>query len=338
MADTKTTITIGKKEFTLNTVMINQSELKFYPENPRIHSIVCQEGGDEPSQDEIQKVLCSKDHVRDLRDSIITNGGLIEPVIVRQVNGENVVLEGNSRLAAYRLLYEQDPMKWSKMKCNVFVEEITEAEVFVLLGQLHIIGKTDWSVYEQAGYLYRTKKATGNSIEDIAKMLGLKISEANRLYDIYKYMVDVNDTAASHWSHYEVLLKTNAFKQYRRASPNFEETIVKKIKAEEIPAMDLRDKLGAIAKDNSKDSAKLVNAFVSGDMDLDEAFEAFHDTGKDEDTYKIVKKFRDKVYDENTLKQMKKAVAEGNDKITFELKKIKRRIETLLKELGAGDN
>ena len=253
----KTNITIGKKEFTLETVMMDQMDLRFYPENPRIHSLVYADNPN-PSQEYIQEILCKKEHVRSLRDSIVTNGGLIEPVIVRKVNGEYIVLEGNSRLAAYRMLAENAPIKWKQMKCNIFVEDITDSEVFILLGQLHIIGKTDWSLFEQAGYLYRTKESTGNSVDSIAKMLGLKSGEAKRLYEIYKYMVEVNDTQASHWSYYEVLLKTNAFKKYRQIVPEFEEVVVKKIKSEEFQAIELRDKLGAIAKDGSKDSTKII--------------------------------------------------------------------------------
>lgn len=329
----KTSITIGRKEFTLVTVMMDHSDLRFYPENPRIHSLVYADNPN-PSQEYIQDILCKKEHVRGLRDSIVTNGGLIEPVIVRKVNGENIVLEGNSRLAAYRMLAENEPLKWKQIKCNVFVDDITDSEVFVLLGQLHIIGKTDWSLFEQAGYLYRTKESTGNSVEDIAKMLGLKSGEAKRLYDIYKYMVSVNDTQASHWSYYEVLLKTNAFKKYMQLVPKFEETVVKKIKAEEFQAIELRDKLGAIAKDGSKDSTKIIKSFVEGQVSLNEAYEDFHDTGKDVDVYKVVKNFRTKICDDTTIKQIKKAVADDNTEIPFELKKIKKKIEGILKELG----
>lgn len=328
-----TTITIGKKEFVLKTVMMDQIDLRFYPENPRIHSLVYAENPN-PSQEYIQEILCKKEHVRNLKDSIVTNGGLIEPVIVRKVNGENIVLEGNSRLAAYRMLASSDPIKWKQMKCNVFLEEISDSEVFVLLGQLHIIGKTDWSLFEQAGYLYRTKESTGNSVEDIAKMLGLKSSEAKRLYDIYKYMVEVNDTQASHWSYYEVLLKTNAFKKYKQIEPKFEEVIVKKIKNEEFQAIELRDKLGKIAKDGSKDSSKIIKSFVSGEITLDEAYDAFHDTGKDVDVYKVIKNFRTKISDDTVIKQIKRAVADENKEIPFELKKIKKKIEGILKELG----
>ena len=90
-------------------------------------------------------------------------GGLLEPIIVRR----NVVLEGNSRLAAYRMLAEKDPIKWADIRCNVLPDDTSDDVVFSLLGTLHIIGKTPWSPFEQAGYLYRrtqTSRKTYNCI------------------------------------------------------------------------------------------------------------------------------------------------------------------------------
>lgn len=72
-------------------------------------------------------------------------------------NGEYVVLEGNSRLAAYRLLAAKDPIKWQKVRVCILPEEITDGDIFTLLGQYHLVGRKDWSVFEQAAYLYRQK-------------------------------------------------------------------------------------------------------------------------------------------------------------------------------------
>lgn len=325
-----TKITIGKKEFNLEQQELLQSELKFYPENPRIYSWLTTEN---PTQKEIEELLKSKDYVKELKNSISTNGGLIEPVLVVEKEGEKVVLEGNSRLAAYRILAGQDPIKWARIKCSILPSDITDAEIFLLLGQLHIIGKTDWSLFDQAGYLYRTKLSTNKTVEEIAKMIGIKESDAKKLYEVYEYMVQNKDTQASHWSYYEVLLRTNGLRGYRANNSKFEEKIVSQIKEESFQAIELRDKLGAIAKDKTKDAKKIMTRFIDGELDLNEAYELYHDTGKDDDVYKTIKRFRDKIVDEDFEKSIKKAVADGNKEIPFELKKIFKRIDALLKGL-----
>ena len=130
-------VTIGKKEFKTVEELLNQQELDFYESNPRVYSIL-RENGTTPTQHDIEEKLITMDHVKQLRLSIEQNGGLIDPLIVVKRNGDYVVLEGNSRLAAYRLLAKKDPIKWQKVRVSILPKEITENEIFTLLGQYHL--------------------------------------------------------------------------------------------------------------------------------------------------------------------------------------------------------
>lgn len=151
---TKRKMPIGKQTVLVTDTELKQSELLFYAENPRVFSALHTLDDDSPSQETIEKEMCKLDHVKTLRTSIEANGGLLEPVIVRG----NVVLEGNCRLAAYRMLAKKDLEKWSKIRCTVLPEDITEEQILSLLGTIHIIGRMDWNAFEKAGYLYRTQK------------------------------------------------------------------------------------------------------------------------------------------------------------------------------------
>ena len=166
-------ITIGKKEYNVEEELLNQCELLFYEENPRVYSIL-RSNGTIPTQKEIEAKMKSMEHVKQLRLSIEQNGGLIDPLIVVKRNGDYVVLEGNSRLAAYRLLAEKDPVKWQKVRANILPEEISENEIFTLLGQYHLVGRKDWNIFEQAAYLYRQKQSSGLENDILAKNVGLR--------------------------------------------------------------------------------------------------------------------------------------------------------------------
>lgn len=96
-------ITIGKKEYDVEEELLNQCELLFYEENPRVYSIL-RSNGTTPTQKDIETKMKSMEHVKQLRLSIEQNGGLIDPLIVVKRNGDFVVLEGNSRLAAIKSL------------------------------------------------------------------------------------------------------------------------------------------------------------------------------------------------------------------------------------------
>ena len=97
MDDFIDSITLNGKEILYKDRILLNSELRYFPENPRIYSIVC-DGNGYPSQEEIEERLSSMDHVNQLIQSIKANGGLIDPLLVR--DGDYLVLEGNSRLAA----------------------------------------------------------------------------------------------------------------------------------------------------------------------------------------------------------------------------------------------
>lgn len=110
------TLLIRGVEVPVSTTTLPQAELRFFVDNPRVYSIV-RVDGEEPSQADIERKLLEMDHVKALIQDIKRDGGLTDPVVVRA--GGLEVLEGNSRLAAYRALAKIDPIKWGRMKVRL---------------------------------------------------------------------------------------------------------------------------------------------------------------------------------------------------------------------------
>src|ERR1700728_153760 len=146
------TMLIRGEEIPVVTKMMEQDQLRFFVDNPRVYSVL-RSGGKDPSQEEIQERLQKLEHVKELREDIKANKGLLEPLIVK--SGTLEVLEGNSRLAAYRALVAKEPLKWNLVKCTLLPADIDESLIFALLGRYHVNGKKNWAPYEQAGFLYR---------------------------------------------------------------------------------------------------------------------------------------------------------------------------------------
>ncbi|MCH7729344.1 MAG: ParB N-terminal domain-containing protein, partial [Planctomycetes bacterium] len=227
------TLSLGGTEVPVQIGYISQSELSFFPENPRLYSIVHASQG-EPTQHQIEEQLVDMEHVRELVQSIRANGGLTDPVIVRK--GDYVVLEGNSRLAAFRVLARNDPIKWGRIKAMLLPEDISDNLVFALLGQYHIVGKKDWAPYEQAGYFYRRNQTDGLDPTEMAKQVGVSTSKVNHLINVYKFMVDHDDNNVSHWSYYDQFLSKRVVKAARSKHPQLDSVVVAKIKSGEIAA------------------------------------------------------------------------------------------------------
>lgn len=321
----KENLTIGKKDYEVEIRELNQVNLKFYTENPRVYSVLNIDG-EEPSQIEIEEHMCNLDHVKQLRLSIESNGGLIDPLIVR--DGDYTVLEGNSRLAAYRLLCRTDAITWGKVKCKVLPADIDDAAIFALLGQYHIIGRKDWDPFEQANYLFRRYQQTRLPVEYMAQELGISKQKAKNMVEVIRFMIKNDDLNKRHWSHYEEYLKNSGIKKYRETNPDIDETIVEAIKTETIKeATDMR-KLGEIAKVGDKQSKKVMQKIAEGKIDLYEGYEEVQDAGKLDDVVKKLKTFRKYINDDTIEKQIK-----GSEEIykqaQFEIKKIMKRLQDL---------
>lgn len=326
-------ITIGKKEYEVSEVQLNQCELLFYEENPRVYSALRADGST-PTQEVIEEKMTSMDHVKQLRLSIEQNGGLIDPLMVVKRNDEYIVLEGNSRLAAYRLLAAKDPVKWQKVRACILPEEITEGDIFTLLGQYHLVGRKDWSVFEQAAYLHRQKESTGIATDILAKNVGLTEGKVASYLKVYSFMLEHDDLRPDRWSYYEEYLKNRGINKYRETHPQMDDTFVTQVKTEQIKqAMDVRTVLGEIAKAKDKTATKIMQDIIQGNTSIYDGHEKFKATGKASNGYQRIKKFHDLI-DDDDFQKVIKLEATSNNAIAFELKKIQKAVDKLLKDLG----
>ncbi len=322
------TLMIRGKKIPVKIGMLNQESLRFYTEKPRIYSIV-RADDKKPEQEEIQRQLLKMDHVKVLYHDIKANGGLIDPVIVR--DGTYEVLEGNSRLAAYRGLCSEDPIKWGKIKCQLLPEDIDESDVFALLGQYHIKGKKDWAPYEQAGFLYRRLKLHKISKTLLGQELGLGRLRVSQLIETYQFMLDHEEYNTNRWSYYEEYIKSNKIKKLRENYIGFDDDIVAKIKSGEISrAVEIRDNLPKL----TSASNKIVRKFQEGRIELQEAVELADQSGGTDTTYRRLSRFRTWLGQEEIEAEILNPKSSARDKIRFEVGKLHTSFKRLSKALS----
>lgn len=322
------TLTLRGKEIKVRVGRLPQAELLFFPENPRVYSLL-RKSDAEPSQREIEDALREMDHVKLLVQSIKANGGLTDPLLVR--GSDKVVLEGNSRLAAYRILAETDPIKWGEVKCKVLPGDVAESDIFAFLGQYHIVGRQDWQPFEQAGYLYRRHKRHGVSAGTMAGEVGLSTQDVTKKIETYEFMVRHGEEEASRWSYWWEYLRHRAISKARETYRQFDELVVGMVKRSEIPrAMDIREKLAKIA---SK-SGKVLKDVALGKRDFDDSYERAVEGGAESACYQRLKKFRLWVVEDERREELKEMPEQLWKHCEFELKKIRPAVERLLKTRG----
>ncbi len=316
------TLRIQNKDIPVRIGMLPHLKLRFYADNPRIYSIVNADM-DEPEQEMIESQLQSMEHVKVLIQDIKANGGLTDAIIVLEGTWE--VLEGNSRLAAYRYLFSKKPQLWAHIKCVVLPESVKESQIFALLGQYHIKGKKDWAPFEQAGFLYRRHKNHGMDVDELAKEIGLPKGIADRYIKTYEFMLGHGDTNVSRWSYYEEFIKNNKIKMLRDKYPSFDDLIVEKIQSGEIKrAQDIRDKLPALSN-----APKTAKKFVEGALSFEQAMDAVEDSGNADALYLKINRFRHWLVNESTEAAIKGATKTVQGKINYELSKVESQTKVL---------
>ena len=320
---------MGKIQIQNETIEYKERELrvddlKFWPENPRVYSALrLKLSGEEPTQKDIEEVMTSLENVKRLRSSIKAFVGLTHPLFVR--NG--VVIEGNSRLAAYRLLCRVDKIRWAKVRCNVLPDDMSDDLVFALIGSIHIDGVTEWTPFEQAGYLFRHLQKSKKPIEAIAKDCGLTPSKSKLYVKVYETMLANEDTDQSKWSYYYEMLKHNEIVSKSASNPelNLIDTLCQKIKDGSISkATDLRD-IAKLAKANSADANTALIAFLNDEESLSSAVAKVSEEDKKKHAHDVASKFRELLSNTNYVTQL----MSNDEEFRFEMNRIISRLKKI---------
>ena len=148
-----------------NSVLVDDIELD--RSNPRIRKFV-EMYGDEPTPEQIFLALgagndddigtSNSTTYEKLKQSIITNGGIIQPIILnRRNNGTLICVEGNTRVALYKH-FKETKVKGDWVYIPALVhDEIDEASIHAIRLQVHLVGPRPWDPYSKAKYLYELR-------------------------------------------------------------------------------------------------------------------------------------------------------------------------------------
>src|SRR5262245_16577344 len=90
-----------------------------------------------------------------LKNSILTNGGIMQPIIVNKLkDGRHTCIEGNTRLYIYRsFVADEVPGDWQKIPALVH-EALSLEDVDAIRLQAHLVGPRPWDAYSKAKYLW----------------------------------------------------------------------------------------------------------------------------------------------------------------------------------------
>ena len=322
----KTSIFIGPKELEVAERSVRIGKLQFYDENPRIYSLL---QANDLNQDEIEEKMRSFDHVKQLVQSI-SQVGLMDSILVR--GSDYSVLEGNSRLAAYRILSERDPVKYGKIRAKIIVDPISDQDVDTLLGQYHIVGRKDWEPYEQGSFLWRQVNR-GRAVKDVAMDYGMTESEVKRLIRNYSFMWEHEISDTKTWSYWDEYLSKKSIKKVRSDEEQrieFDDLVIRQVTNGTISsAQDIRKLADLASLEGDKRRGKIFWDYFDEELSFAAAVEQFESGADAASIIRKCDKFREFITDADTQDGIAMMNRQERGQLDFSIKKIGIRIEQL---------
>jgi hypothetical protein len=176
-------------------VKVKVARLHFDPNNPRHAADALSPSGKDA---EVIRQLIESSDIGELVQSIASNGYIdIEPMVVMPVANELIVLEGNRRLAAIKLLLDKNLQRECGFTCPELTKEVLDSLVSLtvyavkkredardFIGFKHINGPHRWDALAKARFAadwFTKEKDSGVTLQDIAHRLGDRHDTVKRL-------------------------------------------------------------------------------------------------------------------------------------------------------------
>ena len=179
------------------------ADLYLDPENPRLAS----ELFSVDDQEDILRWLWRNKSVNELVDSILANGFWDhEELFATEEDGRWVVVEGNRRLAAVKILLdpglrerlgihltEKPSQKVLESIQELPVIHSTREDLWSFVGFKHVNGPQAWDSIAKAEYVFRVRRNFGLSLVEIASGIGDRHETVARLYRGYVVLQQAQD-------------------------------------------------------------------------------------------------------------------------------------------------
>ena len=192
-------------------------DIRLDVENPRIKRFL-EMYGDNPTPEQIALALGagiddaegqSGPTFSKLKQSILTNGGVIQPVLLnRNAAGELICIEGNTRVCLYQTFLEDGVAgSWQNIPAIVY-ENLDDEDIDAIRLQAHLVGPRQWDPYSKAKYLAYLRHKAHLPFNQLVDYCGGSQKAVQELIDAYQDME----------KHYRPLLESDSDFDPRRFS------------------------------------------------------------------------------------------------------------------------
>jgi len=326
-------ITVGGNKIATEIKELDIFKLTYWRENPRVDSIIKEKFPSRSvTEADIEQELWALGSVKDLYQDIKQNKGLIDEILVKN----NLVLEGNSRLCAYRFLHKKATTKdekemWAKIRSRIIPDETADEVIFTILGTWHIKGKAEWRTFEKAAYIYRMYKDYRKNTKEISIMVKQKETEVENMIATYETMLEKGITETKEQKKFSAIFeitKNREMKKIKSADPNLFDKCIDAVKNDRFEKAEQVRHLPKVIKDKS--AKKLFFEEGENFQDALDVAKSRHPEHKDS-FYNQIKKVTMSLQfcPVKTIDEIKK---DGNKQ--YILKQLYKEVKNLCKKVG----
>ena len=195
--------------------MLDLARLQLDATNPRIRQWI-EIYGENPTAEQVHLALGAGSYdiasnsttFSSLKESIRTNKGIINPIIVnRLTTGDFVVVEGNTRVAIYRSFIDDHVLgPWTQIPALVH-DDLDQTGIDAIRLQAHLVGPRPRDPYSKAKYLFHLRNHENMPFNQLVDLCGGRRRELQDYIDAYGDMekhyrkVIPDDGAFDWWSH-----------------------------------------------------------------------------------------------------------------------------------------
>ena len=190
--------------------LVEVAEIELDTENPRIKKAL-EKFGDKITAEQIHFALRTASDATGgddtatgtfsrLNDSILTNGGVTQPITVAVKGKKKTCIDGNTRLAIYQeFLKTKTSGNWEKIPALV-VHDASQKDIETIRVSAHLVGPRPWPAYEKARYLHYLRHTECMGFEEMVALCGGNRRDIERQIaafdDMNTYYRDVVDDTA----------------------------------------------------------------------------------------------------------------------------------------------
>jgi ParB-like nuclease domain len=187
---------------------IPTASLLLDPENPRFLHLALK-GGKTLSQADLVQEIKDEDDTITLGKAI-QKEGVLNPIVVKPEGGRYIVIDGNRRTVALKLLVQEKAkpppgVSFDRVQARIIPEDTPAVEVEVLKGVLQE-GQIPWGRFNDAAYVRRLRMVYKMEYEDIADKLQLSVSDVRSKIEDFRlfeqYSKHTADTDPSRFSYF----------------------------------------------------------------------------------------------------------------------------------------